>query len=83
MFAVRLGRVAPICSCGSRSLRVIAAETSAWTIETGGDLFGRWQDILLRRVGSLEAEGIADQSRDEAPFGLRAKRIEACRRFVS
>lgn len=26
-------------------LRAIAAETSAWTIETGGDLFGRWQDI--------------------------------------
>lgn len=25
-------------------LRAIAAETSAWTIETGGDLFGRWQD---------------------------------------
>jgi hypothetical protein len=24
-------------------LRAIAAETSAWTIETGGDLFGRWQ----------------------------------------
>src|SRR6266545_3151738 len=24
-------------------LRAIAVETSAWTIETGGDLFGRWQ----------------------------------------
>lgn len=24
-------------------LRAIAAETSAWTVETGGDLFGRWQ----------------------------------------
>ena len=24
-------------------LRAIAAEASAWTIETGGDLFGRWQ----------------------------------------
>src|SRR5262249_43892358 len=24
-------------------LRGIAVETSAWTIETGGDLFGRWQ----------------------------------------
>ena len=23
-------------------LRAIAAETSAWTIETGGGLFGRW-----------------------------------------
>jgi len=26
-------------------LCAIAAETSAWTIETGGDLFGRWQDV--------------------------------------
>jgi len=26
-------------------LRAIAAEASAWSIETGGDLFGRWQDI--------------------------------------
>lgn len=24
-------------------LRAIAAETSAWTVETGGDLFGQWQ----------------------------------------
>src|ERR1700735_3559534 len=24
-------------------IRAIAQETSAWTIETGGDLFGRWQ----------------------------------------
>ncbi|MBZ5538109.1 MAG: helix-turn-helix domain-containing protein [Acidobacteriia bacterium] len=26
-------------------LRAIAAEASAWSIETGGDLFGRWHDI--------------------------------------
>lgn len=26
-------------------LRAIAAEASAWSIETGGDLFGRWTDI--------------------------------------
>lgn len=26
-------------------LRAIAAETFAWSIETGGDLFGRWQDV--------------------------------------
>lgn len=36
-------------------LRAIAAETSAWTIETGGDLFGRWQDTptvyLATRAG--------------------------------
>jgi hypothetical protein len=24
-------------------LRAIAAESAAWTVETGGDLFGRWQ----------------------------------------
>lgn len=36
-------------------LRAIAAETSVWTIETGGDLFGRWQDTptvyLATKVG--------------------------------
>ncbi len=26
-------------------LRAIATEASAWSIETGGDLFGRWQDM--------------------------------------
>lgn len=26
-------------------LRAIAAEASAWSIETGGDLFGRWQEV--------------------------------------
>jgi transcriptional regulator with XRE-family HTH domain len=26
-------------------LRAIAVEASAWSIETGGDLFGRWQDV--------------------------------------
>ncbi len=26
-------------------LRAIAAEASSWSIETGGDLFGRWHDI--------------------------------------
>jgi transcriptional regulator with XRE-family HTH domain len=26
-------------------LRSVASEASAWSIETGGDLFGRWQDI--------------------------------------
>jgi len=28
-------------------LRAIAAESSAWTVETGGDLFGRWQPTPL------------------------------------
>ncbi len=26
-------------------LRAIAAEASAWSVETGGDLFGRWHDV--------------------------------------
>jgi len=26
-------------------LRAIAAESLAWSVETGGDLFGRWQDV--------------------------------------
>jgi transcriptional regulator with XRE-family HTH domain len=26
-------------------LRAIAAESSAWSVETGGDLFGRWLDV--------------------------------------
>lgn len=26
-------------------LRAIAAEAAAWSIETGGDLFGRWQEV--------------------------------------
>jgi hypothetical protein len=25
-------------------VRAVAAETAAWTVETGGDLFGRWLD---------------------------------------
>lgn len=28
-------------------LRAIAAEASAWSIETGGDLFGRWHDVPM------------------------------------
>ncbi|MBI1826032.1 MAG: helix-turn-helix transcriptional regulator [Planctomycetes bacterium] len=28
-------------------LRAIAAEASAWSVETGGDLFGRWQDVPI------------------------------------
>jgi hypothetical protein len=30
---------------GESELRAIAAEASAWSIETGGDLFGRWHDV--------------------------------------
>ena len=48
-------------------LRAIAAEASAWSIETGGDLFGRWQDIptvLLATKAGPNAQ------RDNAHFRL-------------
>jgi transcriptional regulator with XRE-family HTH domain len=48
-------------------LRAIASEASAWSIETGGDLFGRWKDIptvlLATRAGP-------DAKRDHAHFRL-------------
>ena len=41
-------------------LRAIAAEASAWSIETGGDLFGRWKTrpriILLATKAGPNAE---------------------------
>jgi hypothetical protein len=48
-------------------LRAIAAETSAWTVETGGDLFGRWLDtpiIFLATKAGPKAQ------RDNAHFRL-------------
>jgi hypothetical protein len=48
-------------------LRAIAAEASAWSIETGGDLFGRWHDlptILLATKAGPNAQ------RDHAHFRL-------------
>ena len=48
-------------------LRAIAAEASAWSIETGGDLFGRWQSnptIFLATKAGPEAQ------RDNAHFRL-------------
>ncbi len=48
-------------------LRAIASEASAWSIETGGDLFGRWQDvptILLATKAGPNAQ------RDNAHFRL-------------
>jgi transcriptional regulator with XRE-family HTH domain len=48
-------------------LRAIASEASAWSIETGGDLFGRWLDIptvLLATKAGPEAK------RDHAHFRL-------------
>jgi hypothetical protein len=48
-------------------LRAIAAEASDWSIETGGDLFGRWQstpEILLATKAGPHAQ------RDHAHFRL-------------
>ncbi|MEQ1929525.1 MAG: hypothetical protein ABL957_03200 [Parvularculaceae bacterium] len=48
-------------------LRAIAAEASAWSIETGGDLFGRWQanpTIFLATKAGPQAQ------RDNAHFRL-------------
>jgi predicted transposase YbfD/YdcC len=36
-------RAGPPLIIWESELRAIAVETAAWTIETGGDLFGRWQ----------------------------------------
>jgi transcriptional regulator with XRE-family HTH domain len=48
-------------------LRAIAAEASAWSIETGGDLFGKWADVptifLASRAGP-------NAQRDHAHFRL-------------
>ena len=41
--AVRKRAGAGALTIWESELRAIAVETSAWTIETGGDLFGRWQ----------------------------------------
>lgn len=48
-------------------LRAIAAESTAWSVETGGDLFGRWADVptvLLASKAGPKAE------RDHAHFRL-------------
>jgi hypothetical protein len=48
-------------------LRAIAAETSVWTIETGGDLFGRWRDVP---VVYLATKAGPKAIRDTAHFRL-------------
>ena len=64
--------LAPVRSKGEvviweSELRAIAAETAAWTVETGGDLFGRWLDkpiIFLATKAGPKAQ------RDNAHFRL-------------
>jgi transcriptional regulator with XRE-family HTH domain len=48
-------------------LRAIAAEASAWSIETGGDLFGRWHDVP---TVLLATKAGPDAKRDHAHFRL-------------
>lgn len=48
-------------------LRAIAAEASAWTIETGGDLFGRWQDVPTVMLATKAGPAA---KRDHAHFRL-------------
>ena len=48
-------------------LRAIATEASAWSIETGGDLFGRWQDVPTVLLASKAGP---TAKRDHAHFRL-------------
>jgi transcriptional regulator with XRE-family HTH domain len=48
-------------------LRAIAAEASAWSIETGGDLFGRWHDVPTILLASKAGPAA---KRDHAHFRL-------------
>jgi len=48
-------------------LRSIASEASAWSIETGGDLFGRWHDIPTL---FLATKAGPNAKRDHAHFRL-------------
>ncbi len=48
-------------------LRAIASDASAWSIETGGDLFGRWRDIP---TVLLATKAGPDAKRDHTHFRL-------------
>jgi transcriptional regulator with XRE-family HTH domain len=48
-------------------LRAMAAESAAWSIETGGDLFGRWQDVPIL---FLATKAGPQAQRDHAHFRL-------------
>jgi transcriptional regulator with XRE-family HTH domain len=55
-------------------LRAIASEASAWSIETGGDLFGRWQDIP---TVLLATKAGPNAKRDHAHFRLDVEYLRA------
>ena len=48
-------------------LRAIAADASAWSIETGGDLFGRWHDVPTVLLATKPGP---NAQRDHAHFRL-------------
>ncbi len=48
-------------------LRAIAAEATAWSIETGGDLFGRWHDVPTVLLATKAGPAA---TRDHAHFRL-------------
>ena len=48
-------------------LRAIAADASAWSVETGGDLFGRWHDVPII---FLATKAGPNARRDRAHFRL-------------
>jgi hypothetical protein len=60
-------RAGPVLLTWESELRAIAAETSAWTVETGGDLFGRWQ---ASPVVFLATKAGPKAQRDNAHFRL-------------
>lgn len=65
--SARLHAAAAVLITWESELRAIAAEASAWTVETGGDLFGRWQGnptVFLATKAGPKAQ------RDNAHFRL-------------
>src|SRR5260370_19979703 len=50
-------------------LRAIAAEASAWSVETGGDLFGRWHGIATIHLAT-KAGPHAERSNAHFPLDV-------------
>jgi hypothetical protein len=44
--------ITPVLVTWESELRTIAAEASAWSIETGGDLFGRWKSAPILHLAT-------------------------------
>lgn len=65
--AVLRGSRAPVFLTWESELRAIAAEASAWSIETGGDLFGRWKGAATLHLATKAGP---DAVRNNAHFRL-------------